>query len=545
MRDSSSSGEGAAPGGGAAVVERPRARARGLRHEGLVALSGGATFALTAPPTDLYACSLLGLVALAYAIERAPSKARAFLAGVVWASAAGLVGLRFVPVVVVRFTSLGFLAAGASLLLLAVAQALPWAVGAAASKALLQKGVFAPVAFAVATMVALCLPSIFAWTPAGLMSPWPAWIQLADVVGERGVSAILALSAGFSASALRRFRGGERRTAAALVTAALLVPIVLVAYGVLRLRTIAVDTEARVTTGLVDAAVPALDRWNHLNYGRILGALRDRTTLSEREGAELTVWPEAAYPYPLDHASRTAPVHGPHGILGDAHGPVLAGLILEDPPLPVAPGIFERRSYNAATIVTADGARQASADKLALLWFGETVPLGEYFPWLRRTFQRGGGLVPGSEARALLLARATGDARLGVLNCYEDTLADIGRRVVREATPNLLVNVTNDAWFEGTAEPELHLRLSVLRAVEHRLDVVRAVNLGVAAWIDARGVIRARQREAGTVLIARPSLRDPRPTFYGRFGDIPVWFALAAASLTSARRARRRRAVAP
>ena len=67
---------------------------------------------------------------------------------------------------------------------------------------------------------------------------------------------------------------------------------------------------------------------------------------------------------------------------------------------------------------------------------------------------------------------ATTARGIGVLNCYEDTLPGIGRRLHRPR-PNLLVNVPTTRWFGPTSEPELHLRLSALRAVETRLDLVR------------------------------------------------------------------------
>src|SRR6202044_871093 len=145
------------------------------------------------------------------------------------------------------------------------------------------------------------------------------------------------------------------------------------------------------------------------------------------------------------------------------------------------------------------------------------VPGGATFPWLRRAFQRSGGLLPGEAPRALDLAPGLHTA---VLNCYEDTLPALGRRLAVALEPNLLVNVTNDAWFHDTAEPELHARLGAMRAVELRLDLVRAVNLGVTSWIDAAGIVRARYAAAapGTLLVT-PTIRDRTPTFYARFGD--------------------------
>src|SRR6185312_12850544 len=119
-------------------------------------------------------------------------------------------------------------------------------------------------------------------------------------------------------------------------------------------------------------------------------------------------------------------------------------------------------------------------------------------------------------------------------------LPDLGRRLDVALSPGLLVNITNDAWFEGTAEPELHARLGAMRAIEARLDLVRAVNLGVMSWIDAAGVVRARYAEArpGT-LMATPAVRPPTLTVYARWGDAPLLMALAISSVVFAWRSRR------
>src|SRR5205814_5021079 len=86
-----------------------------------------------------------------------------------------------------------------------------------------------------------------------------------------------------------------------------------------------------------------------------------------------------------------------------------------------------------------------------------------------------------------------GPWRLAPMICYEDIIPSFGRRLVaQEPPPNLLVNITNDAWFGATSEPYEHMALAVYRAVEHRLDLVRAVNTGVSAVIDATGRVRAK-----------------------------------------------------
>jgi apolipoprotein N-acyltransferase len=85
-----------------------------------------------------------------------------------------------------------------------------------------------------------------------------------------------------------------------------------------------------------------------------------------------------------------------------------------------------------------------------------------------------------------------------------------------------------------------------MRAIELRRDLVRAVNLGVSAWIDASGTVRARRDDPrpGWLLVI-PTLREGPTMVHARVGDAPAWLALAAAAAASAWRARRRRAPAP
>ncbi|MFP6684828.1 MAG: apolipoprotein N-acyltransferase, partial [Polyangiaceae bacterium] len=393
------------------------------------------------------------------------------------------------------------------------------------------------ISFALAVLVTLCMPNVFVWSPAGLLSPWPLIVQSADLIGERGVSAVLAfhmaLASAINRNVLRDLRA--KRGARRLVLCVLLLPLPFVLYGFSTMSRYANDDGPQARIGLVQAAIHPQYRWKAKNWPRILDTLRQQTRIAEAAGVDLTVWPEAAYPYPLRHDATRAPRDERRRLLDDQlRGPLLFGLISMAPPTREPDGRYRRDRYNSATILSSDGTLQPSYDKMELLWFGETVPGGRYLPWLRRMFQRSGGLIPGAELRALRTATAGGvELRIGVLNCYEDTLPDLGRRIAQDLDPNLLVNVTNDAWFIGTAEPELHLRLSVMRAIELRRDLVRSVNLGVSAWVDAGGRIRAQQATSEpSALIVTPRLRNTPATLYARFGDLPLLLLLAAAACT-------------
>lgn len=485
----------------------------------LLAFAGGAVYALAEPPFDLYPSIVFGLAVLAFVQGEAKSPRQAFARALAWALAMQLLTLRPLAGVVQNFTPLGPILAWACLPLLAALQSLPWG-GAFALAHLLRERWLVPnlAAFAVGVFLSLLAPAVFLWTPAGLLSPWPVFLQLADIVGEHGVSVLLALVSGLIAEAYR-----ERRPALLGASAAILASMAI--HGAWRMHAIAKseDNLPKARVALLEPSIGAHERWQKANWPRIVASLRDLTYRAEEAGAELTVWPEASYPYLLPHREGETPRSAQAIIGGKVRGPVLVGALTQRP---------DGDRYNSATVVSVDGRMQSPQAKIDLLWFGEAVPFGDIFPWLRRAFQPRGALVPGDSMQLL----RSGEARMGVLNCYEDSLTARGRKLM-DLEPNLLVNVTNDAWFVPSAVPELHLRLSIMRTIELRRDLVRSVNMGPSSWIDASGRVRARfDGEGPGFLMTTPSLRDSPKTIYARFGYLPTIASLAIASLAGALR---------
>jgi len=500
-------------------------------------VAAGALLALTSPPFDLYPCIWLGMIALAILLDERPrSTATTRWArlleggarGLAFGFGANLIAFRFVPEVITHFTPLPWAAGALALVLLSLAQGLRWAVAAVVRAHLARRGLPPWAAFALGVYAGTFFPMVFPWNPAGGVSPWPSMVQLAEIMGERGVTAIMALTAGLAATAIARFRAGDRAGLVRHGAIAAALPLATWAWGASRMRAIDAERAAAPTVrvGLVEPSIGATERWDRAQASRILRGLMARTREAERDGAELTVWPESAYPYVVGHAARRAPV-GSVAILGPGvRGPVLTGLITSD----------DAGNYNSATVASPDGMLSTPYDKMHLLWFGETVPLADQFTWIRRTFARGVGLAPGTAQIAL----PAGPVRAAVLNCFEDILPGAGREAM-DVQPNLLVNVTNDAWFAGSAESELHLRMAAMRAVEERRDFVRAVNFGPTTWIDATGAVRGRyDPPAPGVLIATPALLARPLTPFGRYGDAPWAAVLAIAAAAGVRRARAR-----
>jgi apolipoprotein N-acyltransferase len=107
---------------------------------------------------------------------------------------------------------------------------------------------------------------------------------------------------------------------------------------------------------------------------------------------------------------------------------------------------------------------------------------------------------------------------------------------VKHGDPELLVNITNDAWFGDTAEPWEHLALAQFRAVEHRRYLVRATNSGVSAIVDPVGRVITH---GGTFKVESidATVRWMRSTtVYEVIGDIPWWIVGLAAAAAAFRR---------
>jgi apolipoprotein N-acyltransferase len=500
-------------------------------------VASGALMACATPPMNLYPMAWVGMVALYWLLDDGPlpekPKVRDALRGVlrvfVFAVGTNLVALRFASEVVTRFAALPHFVGPLALLVLAAFEATRWLSVPVATNWLPRLGVPRPIAFALGVYAGTFVPTMIPWTVACGVCPWPAAVQLAEIVGERGVAFLMAIEAALVAEAVRLLLQRRRhRAVRPLAIAGSLLTVTLV-YGAVRIHQID-DLRAAAPSAsiaIVEPAIEATDRWEESQAQSILAKLTALTLHAEADGAELVVWPEDAFPYSIAHVTRHAPTGSSAILQPGVRGPVLTGVVMT--------GDVGR--YNSAVIATRDGMISEPYDKMHLMWFGEMVPFEDEIPWLREAFSRGIGLRAGERQ----VPMEAGKVRMAVLNCLEDILPSAGREAIA-TSPNVLVNITNDAWFAGTAESEYHLLLARLRSIELRRDLVRAVNFGPTTWIDAAGRVVARiPVDRPGLLMTRPALLDEPETPYARWGEWPLSLALAT-YVVAAGVAKRRRA---
>lgn len=179
-------------------------------------------------------------------------------------------------------------------------------------------------------------------------------------------------------------------------------------------------------------------------------------------------------------------------------------------------------------------------DKVHLVPFGEFIPGDKWFPALQRLAPVG-SCTPG-EPRLLTLSPPPSPLTshpsplpLGVAICFEDTDSALMRRAAA-AGAKALVFITNDSWFSQSDEALAHAWQATARAIETGLPVVRVGNSGVSGTITPQGRATWLLDAAGRPLVDRrgtlfdriPIATDaPCPTFYVRWGDIPLAVAFA------------------
>ena len=171
------------------------------------------------------------------------------------------------------------------------------------------------------------------------------------------------------------------------------------------------------------------------------------------------------------------------------------------------------------------GAPAQAYDKRHLVVFGEYIPLQPYVPFIKALTPISESFSPGSTSTVFCLERPP--VRFSVLICFEDTVARLARDSVRNGA-RLLVNQTNDAWFDPSSASRQHMIQCVFRCVENGVPAVRCANTGVSCTIDRLGRIRdVLDDGAGHVSVMGfrwsrvdvPGAAMPL-TFYTRHGDV-------------------------
>lgn len=300
----------------------------------------------------------------------------------------------------------------------------------------------------------------FAWLDLGNAAiGMPVLLRLAPYVGVYGISFVFAVTGCALALILLRRPRKDLLWLAALPLLLLLPRVPAAEVGTRSALVVQpnVDTEAEWTSDSL----------------RVLE--ENLALLSKAPGVDLVVWPETPAPfYPSSdsfrgYMSSVAERAGADFLMGGVGRTPQGGYL------------------NSAYLLRPDGKIVDRYDKVNLVPFGEYVP--PLFSFVNRITNEAGDFVPGNRVVTFPLDSHT----LGAFICYESVFPDFVRQFVRNGA-NVLVNMSNDGYFGGSAAREQHLEIVRMRAVENHRWILRATNDGITAMIDPGGRVTQTMR---------------------------------------------------
>lgn len=391
-------------------------------------------------------------------------------------------------------------------------------------------------------------PLGFPWgAPAYALARIPEMLQVSAIVGFWGLvllvlgsNALLCAALGAAREAGRRLRPLVYLGIAALLLAANW------GYGA---RLIARQADAATKTtrarGLrVLVAQPDIRReikWRsdqkELVVDRVLQHATAAAAAGRRAGGyDLFVWPETVLPTRLFNDRPVLTRVGEW--VAREQRPVLMGT--QEGYWGQWLGGREWISHNSALILYPDGGRSPIYRKMRLVPFSERFPLQKLLPALRSIDFGQSNFFPGDSLVVFQLPIGNANVSVGCLICFESAFPEMARGFVRRGA-QLLVNITNDFWFQRTAGPVQHAEMLIHRAVENRVPIVRCANTGISFVVDAWGRV-SHETEIFTACAFVTDLHPGSGSLAARYPDwilIPLAMIVGGALLATLGRRRR------
>ena len=386
---------------------------------------------------------------------------------------------------------------------------------------------FSLTAAALFTLLEWTRSRLFTWNDLGV-AMWRdlPFLQLAALTGGYGINFMVAF---FNAALFAACRGRFRFGGSAVLAFASGILLLIHLGGAIRL----VNAPEPVPNWFPALLQGDLSQRRNAGSREANEALDTYLELS-RQAAEhiprpdLIIWPESAVPvaFRADHPLSERFRAGVARQLYISSIPMLIGAI----DFRTEGGTRIVGITNSALHFTADGALVHKYDKIHRVPFGEYIPFRKWLPqWVISRIDMNRDLTPGVNFDPVELGKGV---RAGVAICYEGVFGYLTREFARRGA-NVLVVLSNDAWYPESSEPEQHLANAVTRAVETGLPMVRCGNNGGSLLVTPYGEVTQilevpgpeerleLRRGRGIARLEVEVAEQPAETFYVRWGE---WF---------------------
>lgn len=316
---------------------------------------------------------------------------------------------------------------------------------------------------------------LFEWLQGYVMTGF-AWMQLgytqidlplagfAPVLGNHAVGGLIAFCAGALALVIMQLGQKDYRAASVII-----VPVLLlwVAGGLLKTIDWTQPDGDAIRVSVVQGNIPQKDKWK-LHMKKPTMDMYRQLSLAQQD-VDLIIWPETAVP---SYHYRVQPyIRQLHEEMKQRETDLLLGIFIKND---------KGRVLNS--VVNLDG---DAYHKRHLVPLGEFIPLRFLIEFFNKFVKIPmSDIASGEEDQPLLIAAGV---PLGINICFEEAFA---RDVIRDLPEaKILVNVSNDAWFEDSIEPHQHHAIARMRALEAGRYMIRSTNTGITSFIGPHGEV--------------------------------------------------------
>jgi len=421
----------------------------------------GAFSVLGFAPYYFYAASFVGLIVLLYSWQQCETAKQAALAGFMYGLGLFGVGIYWIYISLHTFGGMPWWFAGFSTFCLCAFMALFPAVAGYLAKRIGHLLWAAPILWALSDWVRSWIFTGFPWLTLGYsQAPDSPLTGFLPVVGVYGVSALVVLFAAclvMIASTIQRTR-------------AVVIMIILLAAGsaltvVPWTKTVGQPFSVALLQGNISQSM----KWSPEHAEQ---TLKQYLEMVRQARAQLIVLPETALPVLVEQLDPSY-LNALKQHAQNQRGDLLVGVVESK----------QGEYFNSA--ISLGTAETQSYSKSHLVPFGEYIPLKSVFGWIYRDWLHMplSDLSRGTSKQPLLIA----GQKVGVNICYEDVFGE----EIAEQLPQaeLLVNISNDAWYGQSFAADQHMQFSQVRAVETGRMVLRSTNTGATAIIDKNGQV--------------------------------------------------------
>jgi apolipoprotein N-acyltransferase len=343
-------------------------------------------------------------------------------------------------------------------------------------------------------------------------------IQIADITGVYGISWLIML---FNVAIVCFLLYTTKQTwnqlkvsnrlVYAFLGCVILFFVIFLTYGLVRMygiNQIIQTSQKQMKVGVVQGNINQAVKWDEKFRKQTIQKYIQLSMSEKHRDADLIVWPETAVPIYIQQ--ETALSQKLKSFINKQTSAFLIGGLRYD-----RSEIGQWQFYNSSFLLIPQKTTWQTYDKAHLVPYGEYIPFQTVFPFIKRIVQGVGDFSEGTLIEPLKFEQWA----IGPQICYEILFPELSRKLVQNGA-DILVNITNDAWYGHSSAPYQHFSMIVFRAVENKRSLARSANTGISGFINPFGkIISASEIFSDANLnVNLPVLNDL--TFYCQFGDV-------------------------